>query len=384
MRTEHGCRPALLAIDCREFVPGRITGIGRFLQNILQEIGDNRPHLATVVLAEPDSPIPVIAPHISTLRLSSPFTLHYDQILLPRTLRALGSAVFFSPYYKAPLAAPCPTVITIHDLTPLQFAEYSRGGGRFYAAAFKRWAALIARRAAAVITDSEFSKQQILAEMGLPPHQIHVFHLGVGEEFLPTRDPSAASRLTSRYGIDGDYLFALGNFLPHKNFSRLVEAYSGLPESLRARVKLVLAGSPGGHGPAISADLAALAQPGVLLPGFIAAEDLPILYSMALAVVCASLMEGFGYAPLEAMACGTPIVCSHAGALPEVAGDAALYFDPTNVREMTAAVEQILTDETLRQNLAARGLARAQLFAPAQTTARLVDLLEAVIARGNA
>ena len=384
MCAEHGCRPALLAIDCREFVPGRITGINRFLQNVLQEIGDNRPRLTTVALAEPDSPIPVTAPHISTVRLSSPFTLYYDQVLLPRTLRALGSTVFFSPYYKAPLAAPCPTVITIHDLTPLQFAEYSRGSGRFYATAFKRWAALIARRAAAVVTDSEFSKQQILTELGLPPHKIHVFHLGVGEEFQPTRDPSAASRLASRYGIDGDYLLALGNFLPHKNFPRLVEAYSGLPEPLRARVKLVLAGSIGDQGPAMSVEMATLAQPGVLLPGFIAPEDLPILYSMALAVVCASLMEGFGYAPLEAMACGTPVVCSQTGALPEVAGNAALYFDPTNVREMTAAIEQILTDHALRQNLAARGLARARLFAPAQTTARLVDLLEAVIARGNA
>ena len=384
MCAEQGCRPTLLAIDCREFVPGRITGIGRFLQNILQEIGDNRPHLATVAVADPDSQIPVGAPHIHTVRLSSSSTFYFDQVLLPRALRAIGPKLFFSPYYKAPLAAQCPTVITVHDLTPLQFAEYTRGTGRLYATLFRRWATFIARRAAAVITDSEFSKQQILTEMGLPPHKIHVFPLGVGEEFQPTRDPSAASRLASRYGIDGDYLLALGNFLPHKNFPRLVEAYSGLPEPLRARVKLVLAGSTGGHGPAISVDSAALAQPGVLLPGFIAPEDLPILYSMALAVVCASLMEGFGYAPLEAMACGTPVVCSHAGALPEVAGNAALYFDPTNVREMTAAIEQTLTDDALRRNLAARGLARARLFAPAQTTARLLDLLEAVIARGNA
>ena len=130
MCAEHGCRPALLAIDCREFVPGRITGIGRFLQNVLQEIGDNRPHLVTVAVADPDSQIPVGASHIHTVRLSSSSTFYFDQVLLPRALRAIGPKLFFSPYYKAPLAAQCPTVITVHDLTPLQFSEYTRGTSR--------------------------------------------------------------------------------------------------------------------------------------------------------------------------------------------------------------------------------------------------------------
>ena len=376
MGTEQRPRPALLAIDCREFVPGRITGIGRFLHNVLLEIAENRPHLRTVTVAEPNSPIPVTAPHVSTVRLASPLTLHYDQVLLPRTLRTLGSTAFFSPYYKAPLAARCPTIITIHDLTPLQFSAYTHGAGRFYAAAFRWWATCIARRATAIITDSEFSKHQILKEMQLPPDKLHVFYLGVGEEFQPTPRAAAALRLSSRYGIDGDYLLAVGNFLPHKNFPRIVEAYSSLPESLRKRVKLVLAGKAANHGPARSINPSDLARPGVLLPGFIAPEDLPALYSSARAVVCVSLMEGFGYAPLEAMACGTPVVCSNSGAIPEVTGDAALYVDPLNAASITSALATLLTDPQLHHERVARGLARTLLFRPRQTTARLVDFLE--------
>jgi len=114
------------------------------------------------------------------------------------------------------------------------------------------------------------------------------------------------------------------------------------------------------------------------LPGFIAPEDLPLLYAGATALVCPSLTEGFGLPVLEAMACGTPVVCARAGALPEVAGDAALYVDPADVRSIAAGLEKVLEDEPLRRELASRGLARAHLFEACKTTARLVDLLEEI------
>ena len=113
-----GGKAMTLAVDCREFVPGRVTGIGRFLRGLLEEIARSRPHLTTVALAGPAAPIPVVAPHIRVHRLPQRLPLYWDQVLLPRALREVGATVFFSPYYKAPLAAPCPTVVTIHDLIP--------------------------------------------------------------------------------------------------------------------------------------------------------------------------------------------------------------------------------------------------------------------------
>ncbi len=366
----------ILAVDCREFEPGRVTGIGRFLQGLLREIADSRPHLTTVALAPPEAPVPVSAPHIQVRRLPRCPTLYWDQVLLPRALRRLRATAFFSPYYKAPLRAPCPAVVTIHDLIPLRFPAYTRGPWRLYAAAFRAWARLLAGRAAAVITDSDHSKGELLAELGLAPDRVHVIPIGVGEEFRPGLPPEAIASATARYGIDGPYLLAVGNFLPHKNLFRLVEAYSALPETPRRRTSLVLAGTAGGHGPARAVDPTTIARPGVILPGFIAPEDLPHLYAGAIALVCPSLAEGFGLPVLEAMACGTPVVCARAGALPEVAGDAALYVDPTDVRSIARGLEKVLEDESLRRDLAARGLRRAWLYDTRKTTARLLDLLE--------
>lgn len=373
-----------LAIDCREFVPGRVTGIGRFLGGILEEIVQNRPRVATIAMADQTTMIPVAAPHVSVHRLPGRPGLYLDQVLLPRTLREIKATAFFSPYYKAPLGAPCPTVVTIHDLIPVTFPAYTRGWRRGFATAFRLWATLLGRRATAVITDSEYSKGEIARRLGIPASRIHVMPIGVGREFHPDHHAEDIQSTMSRYGIGGPYLLALGNFLPHKNLSRLVEAHTNLPSAERERVSLVLAGSPTGHRPAQSLSRRTLARDGVIIPGFIAPEDLPRLYAGATAFVCPSLAEGFGLPVLEAMACGTPVVCARAGALPEVAGDAALYFDPMIVADMVAALRRIAADQALRRTLRAKGLSRARDFDPRKTTARLVDLLETIAVESGA
>jgi glycosyltransferase involved in cell wall biosynthesis len=371
-----------LAIDGRELVPGRVTGIQRFLIAILEEIA-RRPHLETLVLGYFGQHSGVQAPHVRAETLSPGPTLYWDQVVLPRALQRVGATVFFSPYYKAPLGSPCPTIVTIHDLIPIQFPIYTRGCWRFYGAAFRCWSGLMARRAAAVITDSEYSKSDLISLLRLSADRIHVIPLGVGDEFRPDLPPDAVTGSTARYGISKPYLLAVGNFLPHKNLSRLVEAYGMLPERIRSHISLVLAGTPAKHGAARPTDRAALTRPGVLLPGFISPQDLPALYAGATALVCPSLTEGFGLPVLEAMACGAPVVCARAGSLPEVAGDAALYVDPLDIGSIRAGMEQIIQDADLRATLSARGLDRAKLFDSRHTTARLVDLLERV-ARGGA
>ena len=216
----------VLAIDCREFVPGRVTGIGRFLGGILEEIVQNRPRVATIALADQTTMIPVAAPHVSVHRLPRRPGLYLDHVLLPRALREIKATVFFSPYYKAPLGAPCPTVVTIHDLIPVTFPAYTRGWRRGVALTFRLWATLLGRRATAVITDSEYSKGEIARRLGIPASRIHVMPIGVGREFHPDHHAEDIRRTMSRYGIGGPYLLAVGNFLPHKNLSRLVEAHT--------------------------------------------------------------------------------------------------------------------------------------------------------------
>jgi alpha-1,3-rhamnosyl/mannosyltransferase len=195
--------------------------------------------------------------------------LYLDQVLLPRALRETKATLFFSPYYKAPLGAPCPTVVTIHDLIPVTFPGYTRGWRRSVALAFRLWATLLGRRATAVITDSEFSKGEITRRLGIPAARIHVMPIGVGREFHPDHHAADIRNTMFRYGIGGPYLLAVGNFLPHKNLSRLVEAHAILPTAERERLALVLAGSPSERGPARSLDPRTLAHD-VWSPGFIA------------------------------------------------------------------------------------------------------------------
>jgi glycosyltransferase involved in cell wall biosynthesis len=368
----------ILAVDCREFTPGRVTGIGSFLRVLLEYLATQHPEISVVAIIGADGPdIPSdIAACVH--RLPSVPTLICDQLFIPLALRHFKADVLFSPYYKTPLFTPCPTAATIHDLIPVQFPDYLRGSGRLYAFAFRAWAGLLARRATAVITDSEFSRAQLQRFLRLATERIHVIPIGLSAAFRPDVSHPDRDGVLSRYGVRYPYLLTMGNFLPHKNLCRLVEAYAELPERCRQPISLVLAGTPTSHGPARPVDRKLLDRPGVLLPGFIAPDDLPLLYSTATAMVCPSLMEGFGLPVLEAMACGTPVICAQAGALPEVAGDAALYFDPTNIADISHALEHLLTDEPLRRDLIARGLARARLFDSQHTTARLVDLLETI------
>jgi len=371
-----------LAVDCRELVPRRLTGIGRFLLELLRALQEQRRGIEPVALVGGASEIPGDL-RLRTWVLPQAPVAWCDQVAIPAALRDLQADVFFSPYYKMPLHAPCPCAVTIHDLIPLTFPAYRRGSGRLRAVAFRVWAGVLARRAAAVATDSEHSRAEIAAVLDFPAARIHPIPLAAPREFRVGVPPQAVSRALERYRLPRPYLLTVTNFLPHKNLLRLVSAYEALPAGLRQGTALVLAGAPRGRGSARPVSPKELARPGVHLPGFIEPPDLPVLYAGATALVFPSLAEGFGLPVLEAMACGTPVVCARAGALPEVGGEAVLYVDPSSVASITGGLEQVLTDARLRQTLAASGLERAKLFDATRTTARFLDLLESLAGCGG-
>lgn len=368
------------AVDIREWEPGRQTGIGRFLEEFVRTAVAAKPQDHFLLVGDTRSEARVQAGNATVIHIPVHRTLWWDQVTLRQVLTRHAVDVFYSPYVKVPLLAPMPVVSTIHDLIPIHFPAYREGSGWLYATAFRIWAGLLARRAAAVVTDSLHSRQDIAETLGVDAGRVHAIPIGVGAEFRPSLGRERIREVAASYGIAGAYLLTVTNFLPHKNLLRLVQAYASLAGTLRQRCQLVLAGTPGGHAFARPVERAQLEAPGVVFPGFIAPEDLPYLYAGATALVFSSLTEGFGLPVLEAMACGTPVVCARAGALPEVVGDAALYVDPTDVRSITEGLQRILVDAGLRQDLSARGLARARLFDARKTTARLVDLLESIAA----
>ncbi|MBN1933435.1 MAG: glycosyltransferase family 4 protein, partial [Anaerolineae bacterium] len=216
------------------------------------------------------------------------------------------------------------------------------------------------RAAAHLIADSQATQDDLVRFYHADPARITVVHLGIDGGFRPMQDPAATAAVKAQYGIDGPYLLYLGTLQPRKNLSRLIQSFARVP---LGEIKLVLAGKRGW----LAEDLRAQAEAAgvgarVVLPGFVDDADRPALYSGASLFVMPSLYEGFCFPVLEAMACGTPVACSNTSSLPEVVGDAALLFDPTDMEAMTAAITQVLDNATLRAQLIRRGLERSATF----------------------
>jgi glycosyltransferase involved in cell wall biosynthesis len=365
-----------LGIDVRELQAGLRTGIGRYVMEVLRAA--SRAGWECVAYGDRGTGLDTPPPGVRLQVLENPWTQWWDQVTLPRALGRDRIAVFLSPYYKGPLLAPCPVVLTIHDL---YFIGYPWQPRPWYDAVVHRMARLYTRRAAAIIADSEYSKRSIVERLSVDPAKITVVPVALGPEFQPHPLTDAVK---NRYGIAGPYIFYVGNFKPHKNLPRLIRAYAALPELLRSRHCLILAGSDPERRP----DLEALARSlgvadRILFPGRIEDQDLPALYSGSTVCVLPSLEEGFGLPALEAMACGAPVIAANRAAIPEVAGNAAVLFDPLDVAAIAAAMARVLSASEMQEDLRRLGLARAGEFTPERTSGQVLALLHKVSGAGG-
>lgn len=273
--------------------------------------------------------------------------------------------------FAAPLAAACPTVITVHDLSFLRFPDAFRRFNRLYLSFITRRAT---RRAARVIAVSESTRQDVIGLCGVAPERVVTVPNGVSEAFAPAAAARVAE-LRQRHGLPDRFILFVGTLEPRKNLERLVTAYADLRAADRAVPPLVIAGARGWFYEQLFARVQELGlADAVRFPGFIPHEDLATWYSAAEIFVYPSRFEGFGLPVLEAMACGTPVITSTASSLPEVAGDAALLVAPDDVAGWTAALQQALADEELRTTLCSRGLQRARLFSWTRTAAETAQV----------
>ena len=364
-------RPLRLGVDGRELRPGVRTGIGRYLLEMLRAA--SLEGWSCVVYGDAGARLDETLPGVTSSILDSSWTQWWDQVTLPGALARDGISVFLSPYYKGPVRAPCPVVLTIHDL---YFINYPGRRRPVYEAIVTRAARLYAARATAIVSDSEYSKREIVTRLNVNAAKVSVIPVALGGEFRPA---SLTASAKARYAIGSPYVLYVGNFNPHKNIPRLIRAFALLPGSVRSRHSLVLAGGYGEGRPELArlAETLGLADR-VIFAGRVDDADLPALYSGAAVYVVPSLAEGFGATALEAMACGAPVVASNRAALPEVVADAGLLFDPEHERELASLLRRVLSDPTLADDLRRRALARAGLYTPARTTGRVLALLREV------
>jgi alpha-1,3-rhamnosyl/mannosyltransferase len=297
-------------------------------------------------------------PHLRLLLGTAPLFSLSEQWRIPRQLGQLAPDVIHAPYYIRPYAMPAPVVFVAYDLIPLKYPLYFGLRERLI---FPLTMGLSLRTAQVVISTSRSTATDLERLCGVCPGQITVVPGAADPGFAP-QPAAVVATLRARYQLPERYALYLGSNKPHKNLVHLVESW----EQVSGRVpgaKLVIAGHWDSRYEQAKERAKELNLDGqVRFAGPIADTDLPALYSGAEVFVFPSLYEGFGLPVLEAMACGTPVVCSNSSSLPEVAGDAALLAEPSDVGALSAAVTRALADESLRQEMREKGLARAAGF----------------------
>jgi glycosyltransferase involved in cell wall biosynthesis len=265
-------------------------------------------------------------------------------------------------------------VVTIHDLTTLLFPEHHTANTREMQALVRRFAQ---EKADVVIAVSEATKRDILANMEIPDERVRVVHNGIGSAFHPIEDRETLTRVLAPPGLSpGGYILHVGTIEPRKNLVRLVDAYHQARRAIPPPMpKLVLAGSKGWQFHEVFERVEELAlKKEVVFLGMVPTDILPALYSGAVLFTYPSLYEGFGLPPLEAMACGTPVVASNTSSLPEIVGDAGALIDPTDTDALADALASLLNDAERRADLSTRGLARAKLFSWKQTAVETLKI----------
>jgi glycosyltransferase involved in cell wall biosynthesis len=277
--------------------------------------------------------------------------------------------IFHSTDFVLPPVRGARTILTVHDLTFMRLPQCAEAGLRAY---LNKVVPRSIERADLVLADSQSTKNDLIELLGVSPDRIEVVYAGVERRFRPMEGEIALQRVKKRYGLDFPFILSLGTLEPRKNFSGLIEAYALMKNK---ELKLVIVGGKGWLNDEIFARVEELGLSGqVIFPGFVADEDLPALYNLAELFVFPSLYEGFGLPPLEAMACGTPVVTSDRPSLPEVVGEAGLMVEATDSQELAEAMERVLMDENLRREMREKGLKQAVKFTWEAAAGKLLDV----------
>jgi glycosyltransferase involved in cell wall biosynthesis len=351
-----------IAIDVRKW---RDFGIGTYVRNVVRHLA-RLDHETTYLLfcnAADEPTLRDLAENFVPVVDSSARYGIREHVAIPLKLRRLGAELLHAPHYVRPLFCTIPSVVTIHDCIHLLFPQYLPSRMAFRYARFMMGSAI--RHSALVFTVSEASRTDILRFYPwADPAKVHVVPNAIDAELLADLGSDEMDRVRERYQIRGRFVLFAGNVKPHKNLERLIRAFARVRQREgHEDLGLVLIGDDMSRYSSLrrTAEEAGVRQE-VRFFGFVPHGTMAALYRMATVFAFPSLYEGFGLPPLEAMACGTPVVTSRISSLPEVVGDGALQVDPYSEEAIADAIARLLEDPELRQQQIERGLLRAASF----------------------
>jgi glycosyltransferase involved in cell wall biosynthesis len=307
---------------------------------------------------------------------SSPYP-YWEQVLLPQAIKEHNIDLLHCTSNTAPLFTKVPTVITLHDIIYLERLNFTKGTlyqiiGNLY----RRWnVPQVVKKASTIITVSKYEKQRILDHFNLTSEQVITVHNGVGDLFEKVDDLSKLNAIKEKYNLPDNYIFFLGNTDPKKNVEGVMRTLSLMRKKNKLNFKLLMLDIDRNYLQQIAkkiGDENVLSH--ITFCGYVPNHELPAIYSMAKVFLYPSIRESFGIPILEAMACGTPVITSNTSSMPEVAGDAALQIDPDKPEEIANAINTLLYDAVLRQQLISRGLQRAQEFSWRNNAIQTLDI----------
>ena len=368
-----------IGIDGRAAKWYRGTGIGTYTYQLINNLNK----------IDKKNNYSIFLPEGSSLDLGNNFKIEslkstskdnfWEEVKVPNLLKDSNMELYHVPQNGVGLSnnISCLKAITLHDIIPLRMPETVSDR---YLNIFNNELPNIINNSQGILTVSEFSKQDIAKEFNFPKEKIFVTHLAAEDIYKPLNKNTCRKIILNKYGIDKDFILYVGGFSPRKNIIGIIEAFSLLKSNLKRNLKLVITGKKG-----ISyeryknrADELGLSD-SVIFTGFIPLNDLPIFYNASKLLIYPSFYEGFGLPPLEAMACGTPVIASNVTSLPEICGDSAILVDPSNIDSISYSIENILNDPILKDNLIKKGLLKSSNYSWENTAIDTIDAYKSII-----
>jgi len=368
-----------IGINALYLLPGKVGGSEIYIRNLVKHLAGTGGNNTFVVFTNKESagvfddagpgveivPCPIQAS-------SRPVRILWEQVVLPFQILRHKIDILFSAGMTAPLICPVPSVLVIHDLQHvLQPQNFPRG----YLLFLKTVIHLSVRAADGIVTISRKVRDDILKFYRIPSGEIAVIHHGVDKDVFFPRGAIEVEAIRGKYDLPERFILYAAASLPHKNHARLLEAMRILKER-GYRTGLVLIGARDKGYDSIAEKIKKMGlQTEVIFTGWLSFEDIPSIYCASDAFVFPSLNEGFGLPIIEAMACGVPVVCSNIEPLPEVAGDAAHFFDPYDPASIAEGISTVISDRDLRRELIEKGFRRAAEFTWEDTALKTLEFI---------
>lgn len=366
-----------IGIDARLFGTAQAAGIGQYTEELLRHLSKADSTNQYCVFLSPRSwkDFPIYAPNFTAQKVGIQHYSLAEQVLYPLMLRRAELDLIHYTNFNSPIWwRKIPSIITIMDLTLWFFS------GRTQKSWWRKWAyRLVIRRACQnahqIIAISEATKQDVVDILQIDAAKVKVIYLAVAERYKLLTDTTAVVSMQRKFNISKPYFLYVGQWRQHKNVVRLIRAFHLLRRRYHLDYQLVLAGKIDRQCPEVIETIRQLGlKSEVLLTGYVPDDDLPLLYNGAKAFVFPSLYEGFGLPPLEAMACGAPVVSSRASCMPEILGTAAHYFDPTDVEDIARAMAEVAQNYSLQQKLKADGFKQVKKYSFNQMAQQTLEI----------